>query len=39
MKFGAPREHALNSGRNTQDNTHFIDPDQPWDLVGINLHL
>lgn len=39
MKLGAPREHGLNSGRNTQDNTHFIDPAQPWNLVRINLHL
>lgn len=24
---------------NLEDHLFFIDPDQPWDLVGINLHL
>lgn len=35
----SPKEHGLKCGRKTRSYTHFINPDQPWDLVGINLHL
>lgn len=39
-KLWSPKGHRLKQWqKNPKSNTHFINPDQPWDLVGINLHL
>lgn len=40
LKLWTAKEHRLKQWqKNPKSNTHFINPDQPWDLVGINLHL